>query len=83
MKIAVCDDMYTDSKNLTKHILQYSDKFMLDFEIDTFDSGEALLAAFQKASYKIIFLDIYMNKLSGIDTAFKIRSIDEDCIIIF
>lgn len=83
MKIAVCDDMYTDSKNLTKHILQYSDKFMLDFEIDTFDSGEALLAVFQKAPYKIIFLDIFMNKISGIDTAIKIRSIDEDCIIIF
>lgn len=83
MKIAVCDDLQEDQRTLSKYILQYADKMMLDIEIQTIDSGVKLISEFQKSAYKIIFLDIYMDGLSGVETALKIRETDKQCMIIF
>ena len=83
LKIAVCDDMQSDQKKLSEYISQYADKMMLDIEIHTMDSGMKLISEFQKSAYKIIFLDIYMDGLSGVETAKKIRELDKLCMIIF
>ncbi len=83
MEIAVCDDSSEDQKKLVTYLSQYAEKQMFDIKINSFDNGEDLISAFQKYAYKIIFLDIYMDGLTGIDTAFKIRESDENCMIIF
>lgn len=83
LKIAVCDDMRRDQKKVSEYIMQYADKMMLDIQIETFNDGEALLSAFQECVFKIIFLDIYMDGISGVETALKIRETDKDCMIIF
>ncbi len=83
MKIAVCDDMKYDCEILAKHISQYADEKMLDIKIKAFNSGIDLISDFLTEDYKIVFLDIYMNGFSGIETAYKIRDINRDCMIIF
>ena len=82
MKIAVCDDAESDRKKIAEYLKRYSEDNLLDFQIEEFSCGEELLAAFFSCPYKIIFLDIYMGRLSGIDVAYKIRQMDNNCAII-
>jgi DNA-binding LytR/AlgR family response regulator len=56
---------------------------MLNIEIESFNSGSELLSSFPNSVYKIVFLDIYMDGISGVETAFKIHELDKDCMIIF
>lgn len=83
MKIAICDDSPVDQMRISEYIMQYADRYLLDFRIDTFETGSALLQAFHKNEYKIIFLDIIMSGLSGVETAYKIREKSDECMIIF
>lgn len=83
MKIAVCDDSITDRRKLIKIIKEYAEQRLVDFEIDEFSSGIQLLDAFQSNPYRIIFLDIYMDELTGVQIAYKIRHTNRECMIIF
>ena len=68
LKFAICDDSKIDREYLIKLIYRYLDENNLYAEIDEFDSGESLLKSdFQK--YAIIFLDIYMDNINGIEVA--------------
>lgn len=66
-KIAVCDDDEV-SISIMKEYLSSLNRV---FQIDYFSRGESLLA--RPLDYEIIFLDIDMKGISGIDTARKIR----------
>ena len=81
MKIAVCDD----SKEICIKITELIRERDQAAEISVFSCGEALLSS--RENFDIIFLDIEMKKLSGIDTAKKLRSLEElgghKAIIIF
>ena len=83
MKIAVCDDSSAVRKRISEYITQYADQFMLDFQIETFQTGADLLDAFQKSEFKIIFLDIIMDGISGVETAYRIRKKDSECMVVF
>jgi len=81
VKIAIADDCKEDLNLLKKCISDYIGN---DFDdIDIFENGEMLLADFKPNKYNIIFLDIYMNGMTGIDTARKIFYIDKECKIVF
>ena len=76
-KIAVCDDEKIFVNDIVKRIKAASN----DCEIISFYSGEELLNS--KLDFNIIFLDIEMTGLDGINTAFKLRENNYDGIIIF
>ncbi len=83
MKIALVDDM-KDIRELLNDILKnYSNNTNLEFEIDSFENSEEFLSAFNAFNYSIIFLDIYMTGISGIDAALKLRQKDTKAVIIF
>ena len=73
MRIAVCDDYVSDRKNISEHILNYAGKYLFDIEIEEFQSGEALIDSFSNHPFQMVFLDIYLDGISGVETAFKIR----------
>lgn len=83
MKIAICDDTIIDRQIIEKYLTEYMTKSCVNFDISLFESGEKLLLALKKTSFKVIFLDIYMLKLNGIDTAKEVRKFDKDVQIIF
>lgn len=83
MRIAICDDNSSDRKQTVESILRYADQSMLDFHVDEFQTGTELMQAFPKSDYKIVFLDILMDGISGVETAYQIRKTDSECIIIF
>lgn len=83
MNIAICDDMDEDRKIIEGYLLKYMSKTGEKFEIFNYESGESILSAMKKLSFQVIFLDIYMMALNGIETARKIRKFHKEVQIIF
>ena len=87
MRIAVIDDIAQDRTaaiNLTKeYFIQRKEYEKMEIFFDEYDSGEAFLNSYIKGLYDILFLDIYMKSLTGIDIARQVSLIDENCHIIF
>lgn len=79
IKIAICDDSTECIKTIKTMIMPYETKYQL--EIKTFESGEAFFE--NKDTFDILFLDIEMKQISGIDVAASIRANNDDAIIIF
>lgn len=77
MKIAVCDDERVFREQIAKCIYRVS----IDFDIDDFSSGDDLINS--ENDYDIIFLDIDMPGISGIETAEKLRERGSEAEIIF
>ncbi len=80
MKICVCDDSSIFHREIKEKISRYLKTNVLDFY-----SGEDLLAFYRSAKtpIDIIFLDIEMDSLNGINTAKEIRKLNNKAIIIF
>lgn len=77
MNIAICDDegiIREQMKNLIE-------KQELNHILKTFSSGKELLEV--KLHFDIIFLDIQMEGINGIETARKLRERGEEAILIF
>lgn len=85
MRIAIVDDLLEDRVDVRKLIDEFClNKFeKIDITIDEFSSGEDFLCNFKPGYYDIIILDIYMDKLTGMDTAKKVFSMDKSCNLIF
>ena len=80
LKIAVCDDVAAERKQLISMIKAEH----LYCECTPYDSGEALLWDYEDgAEFDIYFLDIFMNGISGLETANRIRAVNSNAIIIF
>jgi DNA-binding LytR/AlgR family response regulator len=79
LRVALCEDTPVDAETLVALI----DMSAIPYQLDSFLSGEALLEGFHKEKYDLIFLDVYMNKLSGVETAERIRDIDTQVVIVF
>lgn len=80
LKIAVCDDFEADRQLLISLIKAEH----ITYECTSYNSGEALLWDFKdSAQFDIIFLDIFMKDINGVETAKRIRAVDENALIIF
>jgi DNA-binding LytR/AlgR family response regulator len=79
LRIAICEDTDSEAKLLMSHI----EKTSLDVEMQRFENGESFLEAFEPGSFDLIFLDVYMGELSGVQTAEKIREQDSQVVIVF
>ena len=79
IRIAICDD----EKEIQLLIEEYLHNILkIEYEIEKYSSGEELLQANFK-DIDILLLDIQMGKLNGMDTARKIREVDNKMEIIF
>ncbi len=83
MNIALVDDMPTELTRLSGIIEEYATQLNIPMELDTFKSAEALLENYRPLQYTLIFMDIYMDGMTGVDAAEKIREIDKETLIVF
>ena len=84
MKVAICDDDETILAQLHRFIQQYAIENTLDYTILEFDQTTQLLEAAQHdPDIRIMFLDIYMSPISGMELAEILRAKGNDCAIIF
>ena len=82
--IAICDDEEYFRKYIKKLILKYLEHKGINYRIDVFKSGKKLIELGAEVSqYEMIFLDINMEEINGIETARKIRKFTHEAQIIF
>lgn len=74
--IAICDDVRRDREELCRVLKDELKAFDADARFLKFGSGNALLDAWEKSKMDIqlVFLDIYMEGIDGIETARRLRS---------
>ena len=77
IRIAIVDD----EKVIREQIKHLIEKKQVESIIDIYASGEELLM--DEKCYDIVFLDIQMNGMNGIDTARALRQKTDDTILIF
>lgn len=75
MHIFICDDQKNDRELLKTYIITYANEKNMDYTLLETSSGEELLTCLRarEEAPAIVFLDIYMSGLSGIDTARQMR----------
>lgn len=74
MKIAVCDDELTVREHVSDIIKTYFDERKRNAELTLYESGRKMIE--DKEAYDIIFLDIEMPEINGIETAEALRKWD-------
>ncbi|MCD8335820.1 MAG: LytTR family DNA-binding domain-containing protein [Lachnospiraceae bacterium] len=92
MRVAIVDDLADDRDKLQKDVSRWMEE-NLDPPVTApalFDCGETLLDNMKRTGetdsqcFDVIFLDIYMGDgMNGMDTARRIRKIDQDCCLVF
>lgn len=83
MRIAICDDRPEERALLAALLGEYLAARGADAAIDQYASGEELLAAFSAGAFSLIFLDIYMDGATGVETARRLKSARNGCAVIF
>lgn len=83
MRIAIADDRREDAQELSALLERYRIQRQLDMEWVYFPSGEALLEQLTPGGYQLVFLDIYMGGMTGMETAWQIVRLDPACRLIF
>lgn len=68
LKIAVCDDEKLIADGIREQLIQYKP----EYTVDLYQSGEELLESTEE--YDLVFLDIEMPGMSGMDVAVELRS---------
>ena len=83
-RIAICDDEEYFRNREKKLIEEYMGNHGYDCLIDLYASGETLLERTDTdVSYDVIFLDISMEEMDGLQTAERIRKLSKNVHIVF
>lgn len=83
LRIAVCDDEPISLQNTVRLVETWSRQSKIPVDIFTFDNGDELIAKNTSIRMDILFLDIIMPLLNGMDTARELRQSDATLKIIF
>lgn len=82
--IAVCDDMENDRRELRAFLEAYFIQNPYAYSITDYITGEALCDdCIEGSRFDLIFLDIFMEGMSGIEAARQLREYDRQSAIIF
>jgi DNA-binding LytR/AlgR family response regulator len=65
------------------YLAEYAAASGTDLSVECFSSPEPFLEGYSPYRYSTIFLDIYMDGMSGLDAAAAIRQVDRSVVIIF
>lgn len=82
VKIGIVDDEEEARKKLRSEIARFGSEYHMEFEVYDFDSAAAYLSA-DTCSCDILYLDIDMPQMTGMELAEKIRRANAEVILIF
>lgn len=82
IRIAIVEDDAAVREQLTDYVQRYTRQYGTEFEVTVFPDGLDLLDDYRPV-YDIIFLDVEMKYLDGMSTAERIRTLDNDVVLIF
>ena len=84
MRAAIIDDRADDREILFRELdsVLREKGYRVD-SIDLFESGEQFLNAFEQGKYDLLFFDIYMDGMNGIQAAAEVRRTDRSVRMVF
>lgn len=84
MRIAICDDELFQIQLMETYIKKWATQNNIVINLCTFPNAESFFFEWSsKTNFDIIFLDIQMKHMSGMDLAEIIRKLDNHLIIVF
>ena len=81
-RIAIVEDEAAVREQLAGYVQRYTRQYGIQFEVTMFTDGVEILEDYRPV-YDIIFLDVEMLHLDGMETARRIRELDSDVLLIF
>jgi len=82
MNIAVVEDLEKDREWLTVRLKQYMAQRNLTYELYIYEQAEDFVAALNTITFQIVFMDIYLTDMTGIEAATYLRKKDKNCKLI-
>lgn len=83
MRVSICDDEKELRLMLRRVIEKELQLAGIDYHIDEYESGERLLSGCADEEPDILFLDIEMKEISGMEAARRLRKQYKNMVIIF
>lgn len=83
IKVAICEDSDIDRDILGEIVGFLMDDRGIDYQVDLYRNGEELVSCYKNKPYDLIFLDIMMNEIDGIETGKLIRGMDGSVEIVY
>lgn len=82
IRIAVVEDDPNATQTMAEYLTRYGRENQMTFQVQTFSNAIAMLENYS-AAYDLIFMDIRMPYLNGMDAARRLRELDPDVLLIF
>ena len=83
MKLAIVDDNEIEQEILSATLKVYSQDHKTPLEILTFSDGKSFYDTYASGDFDLIFMDIFLKGINGIDIVRKIRQTDSKVLIVF
>jgi len=83
LKIAICDDDLQELNQISSCIDEYRRERKVPLTYEAFRSAEELVAKVSGGDYDILFLDILMPEINGMQAAHEIRAFNSRMKIVF
>lgn len=85
VKVAICDDDEAVTREIEDILEKYARENTIHIDVGVFFDGQELIRYMDKnqETYDILFLDIEMKKMNGLDTAMRIREMDRKMTLIY
>ena len=82
IRIALVEDEAEVRAQLQGYVQRHTRQYGTEFAVTEFADGMELLDDYRPV-YDILFLDVEMKHLDGMETARRVRELDKDVIIVF
>ncbi|WP_439444173.1 LytR/AlgR family response regulator transcription factor [Listeria aquatica] len=82
MRIAIVEDNVAHQETLLRYLNAYTAENKLELLVDCYRDGIEIVDHF-KCNYDVIYLDVEMDIMNGMEAAKRIRARDEEVLIVF
>ena len=79
MKLAIVDDNKLEQELIFNTLRTYEHERNISLDISSYSDGNSFLNTYVPGDFDLIFLDIYLNELNGIDNMNKIYDKVKEC----